>query len=308
MESTDLQTVEAMRAFNRFYTNRLGVLGQGYLGSGYNLTEARILYEIGARGSVAAAELIRELQLDAAYLSRIIKRFRASGLIETTPDPQDKRSQVIRPTDHGIAEFEKLGAASRLELASMLDHLAPAARERLKRAFSTIRSLLDPSTGKAEPAVLRPHRPGDLGWMIQSQAEFYTKAFGWNNRFESLVAEVASNFLANFNPSREFCWIAERGGVRVGSVLVMDGGDGVAKLRLLYVDDEARGIGLGKLLVDECIRFSRAAGYRQLTLWTNDVLHAARHIYVKAGFKLVAEEQHAMFGQPENGQTWTLDL
>ncbi|SMC56861.1 helix-turn-helix domain-containing GNAT family N-acetyltransferase [Rhizobium sp. RU36D] len=308
MESTDLETVEAMRAFNRFYTNRLGVLGQGYLGSGYNLTEARILYEIGARRSVAAVALIRELQLDAAYLSRIIKRFRAAGLIETTPDPQDKRSQIITPTDHGIKEFEKLGAASRVELAAMVDNLGQSDRERLKAAFSTIRLLLDPSASRNEPAVLRPHRPGDLGWIVQSQAEFYTAAFGWNSRFEALVAEIAGKFLANFDPAREFCWIAERGGTRVGSALIMDGGEGIAKLRLLYVDEQARGLGLGRLLVEECIRFSRASGYRKLTLWTNDILHAARHIYVKAGFVLEAEEPHTLFGPQENGQTWTLTL
>lgn len=307
-QAMDLATVEAMRAFNRFYTNRLGVLGQGYLGSGYNLTEARILYEIGARGQVAASELTRELRLDPAYLSRIVKRFRAAGLIETRPDPQDQRSQIISPTEAGVEEFTKLGAASRAELAVMIEDLGPAAREHLKSAFATIRAMLDPQALAGEPPVLRPHRAGDLGWMVQSQAEFYTSTFGWNSQFEALVADVAGKFLANFDSTREFCWIAERAGVRLGSVLVMNGGDGVAKLRLLYVDEQARGLGLGRMLVEECIRFARDAGYRQLTLWTNDILHAARAIYVKSGFKLISEEPHTLFGPRENGQTWTLDL
>lgn len=307
-DSRDMTTVEAMRAFNRFYTNRLGVLGQGYLGAGYTLTEARILYELGARQGISASELTRELQLDPAYLSRIIKRFRTSGLLTTAPDPADQRSQVITPTEAGKAEIDRLGVASRQQLAAMLEPLGPASRERLSAAFSTIRTLLDMSSANPEPVVLRPHRAGDLGWIVQSQAEFYTREFGWNAGFEALVADVAGKFLTNFNPKREFCWIAERAGVRLGSVLIMDGGDGVAKLRLLYVDEEARGLGLGRRLVEECIRFAKASGYRQMTLWTNDILHAARSIYVKAGFTLVAEERHAMFGVEENGQTWALDL
>jgi GNAT superfamily N-acetyltransferase len=173
--------------------------------------------------------------------------------------------------------------------------------------MQTIRSLLDPKTQPPAP-VIRAHRPGDMGWIVQSQGKAYVEGYGWNMRFEGLVAEVAGKFLANFDPAMEYCWIAERNGINIGSVLIANGGDGIAKLRLLYIDKAARGLGLGRTLVNECIRFARAKNYRKISLWTNDVLHSARAIYVKAGFQLVSEERHSMFGTEENGQTWVLDL
>ena len=307
LETVDLPTIEAMRAFNRFYTDRIGVLDRAYLKGDYTLTEARVVYEVGARGKVAAIDLVRDLHLDPAYLSRILRKFRERGLIEVEPDPSDRRSQRLALTAAGRTEFEALGELSRDQLRDMVAALGPAERASLVEAMATITRLISPSSANATP-LLRPHRPGDLGWIIQSQTEFYANVLGWTGNFEALVSDVAARFLENFDARRDHCWIAERHGVRIGSVLVMDGGDGVAKLRLLYVDEAARGLGLGRLLVEQCIRFARNAGYRQLTLWTNDVLDAARHIYVSAGFRLVAEERHRMFGPELNGQTWTLDL
>ena len=306
--AADFTTIDAVRNFNRFYTNFLGVLNKAYLDSPYTLTDVRVLFEVGFRGGVAASALTRELHLDPAYLSRIVKRFREDGLVETTPDANDARSQVIKVTDKGQAQFEEFVRRSRAQIAGYFEKLAPGEPERVVAAMQTIQETLGPDRTAAPPALIRNHRPGDIGWIVQSQARFYTEEFGWDDRFEGLVAEVAGKFLSNFNPQKDRCWIAERGGLNVGSAMIADGGDGVAKLRLLYVDKTARGLGLGKMLVDECIRFSRDAGYRTLSLWTNDILDTARAIYIKAGFKLAAEEKHRMFGPELNGQTWELDL
>jgi DNA-binding MarR family transcriptional regulator/N-acetylglutamate synthase-like GNAT family acetyltransferase len=305
-ESTDITTIEAMRAFNRFYTDRIGILDRAYLKADYTLAEARIVYEIGTRGQVLAVELVRDLRLDPAYLSRILKKFRERNLVIVAPDPADGRSQRLCLTDKGRTEFETLAELSRSQLRRMVAPLGPAEQASLVEAMATITRLIEP--GDHATPVLRPHRPGDLGWMIQSQTEFYVRTFGWNGRFEALVSQVAADFLERYDARRDHCWIAERAGTRIGSVIVMDGGENIAKLRMLYVDAAARGLGLGKLLVEQCVHFARHAGYRQLTLWTNDILHSARHIYVAAGFRLVAEERHTMFGPELNGQTWTLDL
>ncbi|MBC7314190.1 MAG: MarR family transcriptional regulator [Rhizobium sp.] len=307
-ESTDITTIEAMRAFNRFYTDRIGILDRAYLKADYTLAEARIVYEIGTRVEVLAVELVRDLHLDPAYLSRILKKFRERGLVTVAQDPTDGRSQRLALTDKGRTEFETLAELSRNQLRQMLAPLGRSEKASLVEAMATITRLIEPETRAHIPAILRPHRPGDLGWMIQSQTEFYVGTYGWNGRFEALVSQVAADFLERYDAGRDHCWIAERAGLRVGSVIVMDGGDGGAKLRMLYVDEAARGLGLGKLLVEQCVLFARNAGYRQLTLWTNDILHTARHIYIAAGFRLVAEERHTMFGPELNGQTWTLDL
>ncbi|MBX4866946.1 bifunctional helix-turn-helix transcriptional regulator/GNAT family N-acetyltransferase [Rhizobium bangladeshense] len=303
----DVALIETARDFNRFYTNFLGLLNKAYLDSPYTLTDARVLFEIGSHEGVSAKALARDLHLDPAYLSRILKRFRAEGLIETSADTADLRSQIITVTDRGREEFEELGRRANDQIAARFDMLAAGEPQAVVSAMNTIRALLDP-TAKPAPAIIRAHRAGDIGWIVESQGRFYAEEYGWDLRFEGLVAEVAGKFLANFDPEKEYCWIAERGGVNVGSVLVTDGGDGVAKLRLLYVDKSARGLGLGKLLVGECIRFARQKGYRQLSLWTNDMLDTARAIYIKAGFELVSEERHSMFGPEANGQTWVLDL
>ncbi|EJC80140.1 transcriptional regulator [Rhizobium leguminosarum bv. trifolii WSM2297] len=304
---SDTALIETARDFNRFYTNFLGLLNKAYLDSPFTLTDARILFEIGSHNGVSATALVRDLHLDPAYLSRILKRFRAEGLIETSPDPADLRSQIINVTDRGQEQFEELGRRANAQIAARFDNLAVGEPQAVVSAMDTIRALLDPAA-KPAPAVIRAHRAGDIGWIVQSQSRFYTEEYGWDLRFEALVAEVGGKFLANFDRALEYCWIAERGGVNVGSVLVTNGGDGVAKLRLLYVDKSARGLGLGKLLVDECIRFCRQKGYRQLSLWTNDMLETARAIYINAGFRLVSEERHRMFGPEANGQTWVLAL
>jgi len=304
---SDSALIDVARDFNRFYTNFLGVLNRAYLDTEFTLTDARVLFELGSRKGVSAVALARDLHLDPAYLSRILKRFRADGLIETKADPSDLRSQTIMVTDRGHEQFEELGRRSSAQIAERFATLVDGEPQSVVAAMTTIRSLLD-ADAEPSPLVIRAHRPGDIGWIVQSQGKAYTEEYGWDMRFEGLVAEVAGKFLANFDPSMEYCWIAERGGVNIGSVLITNGGDGVARLRLLYVDKAARGLGLGKILVDECIRFARAKKYRQISLWTNDTLHAARAIYVKAGFKLVSEERHRMFGPEENGQTWVLDL
>ena len=311
---TDL--FETIRDFNRFYTQQLGILGRDYLGTGYTLTEARVLHDIGARPSVAASVLARDLSLDPAYLSRILKNFRARGLMEALPDQNDRRSQSLSLTLAGEAERGLLAERSRQQIAAALDGLDSQGRQRLADAIAVMRYSFGDNDGdgndngaqRSAPVIFRDHRPGDIGWVISAQAEFYTSAFGWNDKFEVLVTEVAGRFLANFNPQREKAWIAERQGQRLGSIFIMDGGKDVAKLRLLYVDAAARGLGIGKALVAEAISFSRRSGYRTLSLWTNDNLEAALSIYSKAGFRLAAEERHTTFGPELNGQTWVLDL
>ncbi|MDM9644568.1 helix-turn-helix domain-containing GNAT family N-acetyltransferase [Rhizobium sp. S163] len=304
---SDSTLIDAARDFNRFYTNFLGVLNKAYLDTPFTLTDARVLFEVGSQERVSAVALVRDLHLDPAYLSRILKRFKAQGLMETTPDPDDRRSQLISVTDQGRMQFQELVDRSNAQIAGRFEKLAAGEPQNVVAAMKTIRSLLDPEA-TLPPLVIRPHRAGDIGWIVESQAKFYSEEYGWDMRFEGLVAEVAGRFLTNFDPAMEYAWIAERGGVNIGSVLMTNGGDGIAKLRLLYIDKSARGLGLGKTLVDECIRFARAKGYRQISLWTNDVLSAARSIYVKAGFQLVSEEKHRMFGPELNGQTWVLDL
>lgn len=306
---TDHAFLDTVRAFNRFYTNKLGLLAKGYLDSPYTLTEARILYEMGSRSCVSATELNYDLGLDPAYLSRVLKKFREAGFIASQPDPADKRSQVLTITAKGRAEYEMLGERSRRQIENDLGNVDESDREKLIGSMQAIRMILDPkSAAPSPPVVIRPHQIGDLGWLIEAQAVAYAREYGWNEKFEGLVAEVAGKFIAHFNPERERCWIAERNGRRVGSVLVADGGDGIAKLRLLYLDPAARGLGLGRTLVEQCIKFSTLAGYRKLSLWTNDVLSAAIHIYEKTGFRLVSEERHAMFGPECTGQTWELEL
>lgn len=304
---TDSALIEAARDFNRFCTNLLGVLNKAYLDTPFTLTDARVLFEIGSHDGIGATALAGDLHLDPAYLSRILKRFKAEGLIETEADQSDRRSQTIRVTSKGQTQFEDFGRRSNAQLAERFDRLADGEPQSVVFAMQTIRSLLDPKTQPPAP-VIRAHRPGDVGWIVQSQGKAYVEEYGWNMRFEGLVAEVAGKFLANFDPAMEYCWIAERNGINIGSVLITNGGDGIAKLRLLYIDKAARGLGLGRTLVNECIRFARAKNYRQISLWTNDILHSARAIYVKAGFQLVSEERHSMFGTEENGQTWVLDL
>ena len=296
-----------MRGFNRFYARQIGLLNEGLLRSEFSLTEARVLYELAQRDDWTAAELGRELDLDAGYLSRLLKKFEERGLVARTPSAVDARQAVLVLTRAGCAAFKPLERASQAEVKALLGRLSLSERETLLKAMRTVERLLGGRTGKV-PYILRSHRPGDIGWIIHRQAVVYGQEYGWGEAFEALVAEIAAAFLKNFDRTRERCWIAEREGEVVGSVFLVRESDEIARLRLLYVETSARGLGIGGRLVDECIRFARAKGYRTLTLWTNDVLVTAQRVYEAAGFRLVKEERHRSFGKNLVGQTWDLDL
>jgi DNA-binding MarR family transcriptional regulator/N-acetylglutamate synthase-like GNAT family acetyltransferase len=300
--------ISAVRAFNRFYTRKLGVLGQQLLKSPFSLSEARVLYELAHRADPAAKEIGIELGLDPGYLSRIIQNFDENGLITRTPLATDRRQYRLSLTARGRQAFAKLDRSSHDEVADMLATLPHAGRERLVAAMAAIERLLDRSEVPAQPAILREPRPGDMGWVVQSHGSLYAGEYGFDSSFEGLVAEIAARFLASFDASRERCWIAELDGTQVGSVFLVRHSDDVAKLRLLLVDPAGRGKGLGQRLVAECIAFARACGYRKITLWTQSILVAARKIYQQAGFALVATEPHRSFGQSLIGETWELTL
>lgn len=299
--------IETIRAFNRFYTNRIGVLDRAFLDTPHTLTEARVIYELAARGTTSASQLTEELPLDPAYLSRLLKTFIGKGFVEAQKDPADGRGRLLSLSDSGRIVAADLAARSRQSIANLIEPLAETERLDLTAALRRATALLTgtPAPGKA---VIRNHRPGDMGRVIASQARSYTETYGWNEEYEALVAEICARFLRQFDPVRERCWIAELDGRFVGSIFLVKGGETTAKLRLLHVSDAARGQGLGTRLVTECIRFAQKAGYRRLELWTNDILVAARRIYQAAGFVLEKEEAHHSFGKDLVGQTWALDL
>jgi DNA-binding MarR family transcriptional regulator/GNAT superfamily N-acetyltransferase len=302
--------VAAVRGFNRFYTRRIGVLDEGHLKSRFSLAEVRVLYELAHRDQPLASELARDLALDAGYLSRMLRGFRGRGLVARTASREDARQSRLSLTPKGKQTFAPLERRSDEAVAGMLSPLTGEERTRLAGAMDTIRRLLEPPVGlrSQAPYTLRPHRPGDMGWVIHRHAVLYTQEYGWDERFEALVAEIAAKFIQNLDPARERCWIAELDGEAVGSVFVVKHSAETAKLRLLLVEPAARGLGIGARLVDECIAFARETGYRTMVLWTQDILHAAVHIYRKAGFQLVREEPHSEFGIPLTGQIWELRL
>jgi len=300
--------VAAVRRFNRFFTRRLGVLREGLLHTPYSLTESRILYEIANRDHVIAADLSKELGLDPGYLSRILDRLEQKGLIQKVQSPSDGRQRLLRLTPDGEAAASLLDRRSREEIGEMLGNLCEQDQNRLIQAMNTIEQLLGDGLKYSEPYVLRQHEPGDMGWIVHMHGRLYAEEYGWDERFEALVAQVCSDFINRYNPERERCWIAEMDGQIVGSVMVVQESDETAKLRLLLVDPRARGLGLGKRLVDECIRFASRKGYKKLVLWTNHVLVQARNIYQKAGFVLVKQEPHRSFGPELIGETWELTL
>jgi DNA-binding MarR family transcriptional regulator/GNAT superfamily N-acetyltransferase len=309
MAETDLADhVAAMRHFNRFYTRKIGVLEEGLLQSPFSLTELRVMYELAHRDAPTATDLGRALALDAGYLSRILGGFERQGLIARSPSPQDGRQSLLALTAAGRAALEPLEDRSREAVGSLLRGLTGAQQARLTEALHTVEGLLDGSGNRGVSTLLRSHRPGDLGWMVARHGVLYVREFGWDDRFESLVAEIASQFLAEHDPKREHCWIAELDGEPVGSVMLVRLTDSVAKLRLLLVEPKARGHGIGARLVDECIRFARQAGYSRVTLWTNAVLLSARRIYDNAGFRLVDARPHYDFGPEMIGETWELEL
>jgi DNA-binding MarR family transcriptional regulator/N-acetylglutamate synthase-like GNAT family acetyltransferase len=302
------EQVAAVRAFNRFYTRKLGVLDQQLLKSPFSLSEARVLYELAHREDLSAKEIGAELGLDAGYLSRIVQNFDENGLITREPLPADRRQYQLGLTAKGRQAFAKLERSTQDDIGAMLAALPRGDGQKLVGAMAEIERLLGEPGAPSTPAILRGHRPGDMGWVVQSHGALYASEYGFDASFEALVAEIAAKFLTSFDASRERCWIAELDGVQVGSVFLVKHSDDVAKLRLLLVDPAGRGHGLGQRLVAECIAFARAAGYRKMTLWTQSILVAARSIYQNAGFALVATEPHRSFGQSLIGETWEMEL
>lgn len=302
--------IAAVRRFNRFYTRQVGALDEGLLHTALSLPEARVLYEIANRESPTAAELTRDLQLDPGYVSRLLRGLEQRGLIERAPSPTDGRRSHLRPTQEGRATFEELDARSSNEVATLLAPLADEQQRRLLDAMRTIETLLGGARPQTAPYVLRPHRPGDMGWVVHRQAVLYAREYGWNEEYEALIARIVADFIEKFDPTREYCWIAERDGDVLGSVFVVrhPERERVAKLRLLYVEPSARGMGIGRHLVSEVTRFARQAGYHTLTLWTNSVLISARRLYEAEGYRLVEEKPHHSFGKDLVGQTWELAL
>jgi DNA-binding MarR family transcriptional regulator len=303
-----VERVAAVRRFNRFYTQRIGVLQEGWGRSPFSLTEARVLYELTRRDQVTASEIGSELGLDAGYLSRILRGFRARGLVATQKSKQDARQTLLTLTARGRKAFAPLEAYSDAEVGKMVGALSPPEQMRLVAAMRSVEALLTRRPDPAGAYILRPHRPGDIGWIVSRHGALYAQDYGWDERLEALVAEVVAAFLRNFDPKRERCWMAELDGETVGSVLLVKESARVARLRMLLVDPKARGRGIGARLVEECVRFARQAGYRKITLWTHSVLTAARHIYRQAGFRLVSTEPHDSFGKTLVGETWELEL
>ncbi len=305
--------VDAVRRFNRFFTRQIGVLREGLLYSPYSLAEARILFEVAHRDrALTASDLSRELGLDPGYLSRILARLEQQGLIDKSRSETDARRRLLSLTREGKDAFSLLDARSREEVAEMLGDLSKGDQLRLLEAMRIIEGVVGgDSAGRfkfSEPFVLRQHEPGDMGWVVHRHGVLYAKEYGWDERFEALVARIVADFVDGYDPTNERCWIAEMGGEIVGCVFVVRASDTVAKLRLLLVEPEARGLGLGTRLVEECVRFARSRGYEKLTLWTNSVLGAARRIYEEHGFELVEEEEHHSFGKDLVGQNWELTL
>ncbi len=307
-DHSESQRIEAMRAFNRFYTRQTGLLDEALLKSSFSLTEARVLYELANREGMVASDLVRDLALDPGYLSRLLKKFEERGLVERAAMEADSRRSEITLTLAGRQAFAPLNEGSNDQVQALLDRLPRNDQDRLVKAMQVVRRLLGDGAEPRVPYLLRPLQVGDVGWIAHRQGLIYAQDYGWDETYEVLVAEILVAFVRNFDPKWERSWIAEREGEVVGSVFVVRKSPEVAKLRLLYVEPSARGLGIGRRLVDECIAFARAKGYETLTLWTNDILGSARRIYQAAGFTLAEEEHHHSFGKDLVGQTWNLDL
>ena len=300
--------IAAVRAFNRFYTRKLGVLDQQLLKSPYSLSEARVLYELAHREDLSAKEIGGELGLDAGYLSRIVQSFDENGLITRKPLPTDRRQYRLSLTAKGRQAVAKLERTSQEDVGAMLAALPAGGSERLTGAMAEIERLLGAQTAPPPAAILRPPRPGDMGWVVQSHGALYAGEYGFDASFEALVAEITAKFVTSFDASRERCWIADIDGKPVGSIFLVRQSDDTAKIRLLIIDPAGRGHGLGKRMVTECISFARACGYRKITLWTQSILLAARKIYQDVGFVLVGSEANRSFGQELISETWELEL
>jgi DNA-binding MarR family transcriptional regulator/N-acetylglutamate synthase-like GNAT family acetyltransferase len=300
--------VEAVRRFNRFYTKRIGVLQEGLLQSAFSLTEARVLFELAHSEAPTATALAGELELDPGYLSRILERFRKDGLLSRSPSTTDRRRSHLALTPNGREAFALLDVRSRDEIRGMVGGLTVADQGRLVEAMRAIESLLGGRPDRSAPYLLRPHLPGDMGWVVHRHGVLYAQEYGWDESFEALVAEIVARFIRRFDARAERCWIAEREGWNVGCVFLVRHSKRVAQLRLLLVEPEARGLGIGRRLVEECTAFARQVGYSRIVLWTQSLLHPARKIYAAAGYRLVREEPHHSFGHDLVGETWELML
>jgi DNA-binding MarR family transcriptional regulator/GNAT superfamily N-acetyltransferase len=304
--------VEVVRQFNRFYTQQIGVLQEKLLDSPFSLTESRVLYELAQRHEATASELAEPLKLDTGYLSRILHGFGKRGLLTRKASAADKRQRNLSLTKKGQQTFAALNARSQEEIAAMLGRLPATEQTRLVEAMRTIQSLLNGQPGMkaglATSYLLRPHQPGDLGWVIYRHGVLYAEEYGYDETFEALVAEIAAHFVQHFDPKKECCWIAEREGEIVGSIFLVKKAATIAKLRLLLVEPSARGLGIGTRLVSECTRFARQAGYKKIVLWTQRELSSARRLYEQAGYHCIQEEPHHSFGKDLVAETWELKL
>jgi DNA-binding MarR family transcriptional regulator/GNAT superfamily N-acetyltransferase len=308
MPESDLdKQVSAIRAFNRFYTRKIGVL-DGVASSPFSLAEARVLYELAHRQQPTATDIRKELGLDAGYMSRILRDFERRKLVSRERSKADERQRFLSLTTKGRKVFLPLDERSNRDIAAMLGELSPAERTQLVDAAQKVRRLLGDRTEAKTPYLLRQHQPGDMGWIVHRQGILYAEEYGWDGTYEALAAEIVARFIKNYDPKFERAWVAEKDGERVGAVLVAKESEEIARLRLLHVEQRARGLGIGKRLVEECIRFARQTGYQKMTLWTQSILHAARNIYQKAGFKVVHEEKHHSFGKDLTAETWELNL
>lgn len=304
------KAVSDVRSFNRFITRQIGVLNEGLLQSPYSLTEARLIFELANSKNLTATDLGTKLGIDAGYLSRILAKFEEKGLVKKARSEKDGRHRFLQLTEKGKEVFAMLDDRSRGEVTAMLENFSEENRKRLLGAMKAIENVIvAPAEENNRKFILRQHEPGDMGWVIFRNAVVYWEEYKWDEHYEALVANICADFIKNFDAKKERCWIAEMDGERVGSVFLVKGNDEkTAKLRLLIVEPQARGLGLGKTLVEECVRFARRSGYEKMTLWTNSVLLAARHIYEGVGFQVVKEEKHHSFGQDLVGENWELDL
>jgi len=302
-------TVQAFRRFNRFYTRKIGALNEGHLDSPFSLTEVRVLYELAHHDHLTATNLCDALSLDAGYLSRILDRFKKQGLISRTPSDSDARQSHLSLTAKGRTVFAPLNARADEQISALLKTLSPAQQHDLVRAMQTISTLLEPESKRTAPYMLRSHVPGDIGWVVNRHGTLYWKEYGYDERFEALVARIMADFVDHLDLKRERCWIAERNGENVGCVFLVKQSKTVAKLRVLLVEPSARGLGIGRHLVTECVRFARETGYKKIVLWTQTELTAARRLYEDAGFKLAGKKRHSSWGRDNLvAETWELRL
>jgi DNA-binding MarR family transcriptional regulator/GNAT superfamily N-acetyltransferase len=300
--------IESVRQFNRFYTRQIGLLQERFLNTPVSLTEGRVLYDLAHRERPIATDVARELRLDRGYLSRVLRTLERRGYVSKAVAEADGRQSLLSLTAKGRSLFSQLDARSQQQTGAMLSKLNVGEQRRLLEAMKSVETLLGSPRNAAAPYLLRSHQSGDMGWVVYRQGLLYFQEYGYDQDFEALAARIVADFIDHFDPKRDRCWIAEKDGEIVGSVFLVKHSPEVAQLRLLLVEPAARGLGIGKRLVEECVRFARQAGYRKITLWTQSELRAARHIYKKAGFSLVGRKPHHSFGKDLVAETWELKL